>query len=325
VSRCRRCGWRASADAVARHRVDDDALDRDAANADAASAMTAPRFDFASLGPFCRLTARASDCALAGVRGGRGEPLVLLSGWPQSMYSWHRVMPRLAESYDVVALDLPGLGDSDQPQDGYDGATVARRVHEALRALGLESFYLVTHDIGTWVSFPFAHEYGGAVRKLVMMDAAIPGLFAPPPDPKLWHFGFNQQRGLGEALTAGRERIFLEWFFRNRSRVHDAITERDLDEYQRVYAAPGGMAAGFEFYRQMPVTALQNQAFATRGPLPMPVLVLGSDTPLGPVMVEALGGLCARLTGRIIAGGGHYLPEEKPGEVLAEVLAFLAA
>jgi pimeloyl-ACP methyl ester carboxylesterase len=156
-----------------------------------------------------------------------------------------------------------------------------------------------------------------------MMDAAIPGLYAPPPDPKLWHFGFNQQRGLAEALTAGRERVFLEWFFRNRSVVTDAITERDLDEYERVYAAPGAMTASFEFYRQMPVTAKQNQAYAARGKLNVPVLLLGSDTPLGPAMLEGMGKLCENARGEIVAGAGHYLPEEQPDVVLAKVLAFL--
>jgi pimeloyl-ACP methyl ester carboxylesterase len=285
--------------------------------------VPAPRFDFASLGPFRHLTVRASDVALHGVRGGRGEPLVLLSGWPQSLYSWHRIIGRLAERFDVVALDLPGLGDSEKPKDGYDGATIARRVHEALASLGLARFHLVTHDIGMWVAFPFAHEYGASVRKLVMMDAAIPGLYAPPPDPKLWHFGFNQQRGLAEALTAGRERVFLEWFFRNRSVVTDAITERDLDEYERVYAAPGAMTASFEFYRQMPVTAKQNQAYVARGKLKIPVLLLGSDTPLGPAMLEGMGKLCENARGEIVAGAGHYLPEEQPDVVLAKVLAFL--
>ena len=284
----------------------------------------AARFDFGSIGPFRHETVRASDVALHCVRGGRGDPLVLLSGWPQSLYSWHKVIGPLAERYEVFALDLPGLGDSEKPRDGYDGATIARRVHEAVAALGLVRYHLVTHDIGTWVAFPYAHEYGAEVRKLVMMDAAIPGLYAPPPDPKLWHFGFNQQRGLGEALTAGRERIFLEWFFHNRSVVTDAISMSDLDEYERVYAAPGAMAASFEFYRGMPVTAKQNQEYAARGKLAVPLLVLGSDTPLGPVMIEGVKKLFDNVTGVVIAGGGHYLPEEKPAEVLQHVLGFLA-
>ncbi len=268
-------------------------------------------------------TVSAGDVKLHCVAGGAGEPVVLLAGWPQSLYAWRKVMPELATRYQVFAIDLPGMGDSEQPSSGYDTATVARRVHEAVQALGLERIRLVTHDLGTWVAFPYAHEYGDTLEKLVMMDAAIPGLFAPPADPKLWHLAFNQQRDLPEALTAGRERIFLSWFFTHRTRVADAISAADLDEYERVYSAPGAMHSGFEFYRAMPASAEQNRAYAARGKLRTPLLVLGSDAPLGPVMIEALSKLAENVSGHVIAGSGHYLPEEKPAEVLERLLPFL--
>lgn len=284
------------------------------------------RFDAAALGGgFRHGTVSAGDVALHVVQGGHGEPLVLLAGWPQSWYAWRKLMPRLAERYAVSAIDLPGMGDSGRPGGGYDVAAVARRVRAATAALGIERCRLVTHDIGSWVAFPYAHEYGDTVRKLVFMDAAIPGLFAPPPDPKLWHFGFNQQRGLAEALTEGRERVFLAWFFRNRALVVDAIGEADLDEYERVYSAPGAMQAGFEYYRAMPVSAEQNRSYAARGPLRMPVAVFGSDTALGATMVEAMRRLADDLVAEIVPGSGHYIPEEKPDHLLGRLAAFLAA
>jgi microsomal epoxide hydrolase len=289
------------------------------------SAHGIPRFDAATLGGgFRHTTVPAEDIQLHVVHGGGGDPLVLLAGWPQSWYAWRRLMPRLAEHYTVAAIDLPGMGDSQRPADGYDVAAIARRVRAAVAALGLERILLVTHDIGTWVAFPYAHEYGASVRKVVLMDAAIPGLYAPPPDPKLWHFGFNQQRGLAEALTAGRERIFLDWFFRNRSLLTDAISEADLDEYERVYSAPGAMQSGFEYYRAMPMSAKQNQAYAQRGRLRMPVAVFGSDTPLGPVMVEAMRKLADEVAAEIVPGSGHYIPEEQPEYLLSKLAAFLA-
>jgi pimeloyl-ACP methyl ester carboxylesterase len=263
--------------------------------------------------------------ALHYVTGGSGTPLVLLAGWPQSCYAWRKIMPALAAQYEVFAIDLPGMGDSEQPATGYDTATVARRVHEAVRALGLTDIRLVTHDIGTWVAFAYGHEYPDTLVKLAMMDAAIPGVFAPPPDPKLWHFAFNQQRDLPEALTAGRERIFLSWFFTHRSRVADAISAADLDEYERVYSAPGAMHAGFEFYRAMPASAEQNRVYAACGKLRTPLLVLGSDAPLGPLMIAALANLADNMTGHVICRSGHYLPEEQPEQVLDHLLPFLAA
>jgi pimeloyl-ACP methyl ester carboxylesterase len=283
------------------------------------------RFDAAALGGgFRHEVIAASDVKLHVVRGGKGDPLVLLAGWPQSWYAWRKVMPHLAARYEVAAIDLPGMGDSERPSDGYDVATMARRVHEAIEALGFAGVRLVTHDIGTWLAFPYAHEYAATLRKVVFMDAVIPGLFAAPPDPKLWHFGFNQQRGLAEALTAGRERVFLEWFFRNRTLVTDAISAADLDEYERVYSAPGAMQAGFEYYRAMPLSIQQNQAYAAHGKLKVPAAVFGSDTPIGPVMTAAMKQLCDDIVAEIVPGSGHYIPEEQPQWLIGKLSEFLA-
>ncbi len=283
------------------------------------------RFDAAALGAgFRHETVAASDVKLNVVLGGAGDPVVLLAGWPQSWYAWRKIMPRLAARYEVAAIDLPGMGDSERPARNYDVASIARRVHEAVATLGFQRVRLVTHDIGTWLAFPYAHEYGRTLHSVVFMDAVIPGLFAAPPDPKLWHFGFNQQRGLAEALTAGRERVFLEWFFRNRSLVTDAIGEADLDEYARVYSAPGAMTAGFEYYRSIPESIKQNQAYAARGRLNVRAAVFGSDTSIGPVMVEAMRKLCADVRAEIVPGSGHYIPEERPDWLLEKLVAFLA-
>jgi len=283
------------------------------------------RFDAATLGSgFRHEVVAASDVKLHVVRGGRGDPVVLLAGWPQSWYAWHKLMPRLAAQYEVAAIDLPGMGDSERPTKGYDVAAMARRVHDAVDALGFAHVRLVTHDIGTWLAFPYAHEYAASLRKVVFMDAVIPGLFAAPSDPKLWHFGFNQQRGLAEALTAGRERVFLEWFFRNRALVTDAISEADLDEYERVYSAPGAMQAGFEYYRAMPISMQQNKAYAARGKLKVPAAVFGSDTPIGPVMIDAMQQLCENVVAEIVPGSGHYIPEEQPDWLFGKLSTFLA-
>src|SRR5919202_5872988 len=59
------------------------------------------------------------------VIGGKGEPTVLLHGWPETWYEWRHVMPALAKNYTVIAPDLRGLGDSSKPTTGYDGKTVA--------------------------------------------------------------------------------------------------------------------------------------------------------------------------------------------------------
>ena len=85
-------------------------------------------------------------------------------------------MPALAERYTVMAVDPPGLGDSDKPADGYDTAAVAARLRELTDALGWDRFHFVGHDIGCWIGYPFAATYPSVVRKLVLIDATVPGV-----------------------------------------------------------------------------------------------------------------------------------------------------
>jgi len=263
-----------------------------------------------------RVFIETANTRLHGVTAGSGEPLVLISGWPQSLWAWRHVFARLAGRYRVLALDLPGMGDSAIPAPAYDLDSVAALIHAALESLDLRSFHLVGHDIGAWVSYPFAARYGASVTKLVLMDAVIPGIvpmmpITPQSAILAWHFGFNAIPELPEALTAGRERLFLGWFFKYRSFARDAFSEADLDEYERIYSAPGAMTSGFNYYRNMEVSAEQNRAHAATR-LKMPVLVIGGERGVGARMVEAIKPLCEHARGALFDRCGHYIPEEAP-------------
>src|ERR1700694_4860397 len=80
---------------------------------------------------------------------GKGRPVILIHGWPQTWYEWRRVMPLLADKFFLVAPDLRGLGDSPRPSKGYDKKTVAGDLWSLMRDhLGLERFIVIGHDWG---------------------------------------------------------------------------------------------------------------------------------------------------------------------------------
>src|SRR6476646_1786197 len=191
------------------------------------------------------------------VVGGHGDPIVLLHGWPETWYSWHLVMPALAKNYTVIAPDLPGLGDSSKPLTGYDGKTVAAIIHQLVNQLGFKSIFLVGHDIGTQVAYSYAAAHPTEVRKLIMMELTIPG-FAPAGRMPIWWATFHQTPDVPEALVQGKEMMYLSWFFHNLPFNPAAITQTDINEYVTHYSAPGGMRAGFEYYRAFPQDAIQN-------------------------------------------------------------------
>ena len=124
---------------------------------------------------FSHHTASVNGIQMHYVIGGQGDPVVLLHGWPETWYAWHKIMPALAKNYTVIAPDLRGLGDSSKPPTGYDGKTVAEDIHQLVTQLGFNSIFLVGHDIGAWVAYPYAAEHPTEVKKLVVMDVTIPG------------------------------------------------------------------------------------------------------------------------------------------------------
>jgi pimeloyl-ACP methyl ester carboxylesterase len=261
------------------------------------------------------------------VIGGHGDPLVLLHGWPETWYEWRHVMPALAKNYTVIAPDLRGIGDSSKPPTGYDGKTVAEDIHQLVTKLGFDSIYLVGHDIGTFVVYSYAAAHPSEVKALAVMEAPIPG-FYPPNRPMLWWVPFHQTPDVPEALVQGKEMTYLTWFYHNLANNPAAITQDAIDEYVSHYSAPGGMRAGFEYYRAIPQDEIQNQNYS-KIKLTMPVLGLGGGyTPAFggnvtmPSVVYGMKILAQNVSGIVVPNSGHWIPEEQPQFLVDELLKF---
>jgi pimeloyl-ACP methyl ester carboxylesterase len=288
-----------------------------------------PDFDPVTFGQrFTHRTALARGIKIHYVEGGSGAPVLLVPGWPQSWYAWRHVMPLLADNYRVIAIDPPGLGDSERPA-AYDTATIATYVDALLDALLIDRVDFIGHDIGAWIGYAYAARYPAKVRRLALVDAAIPGIapaeaFALTPERinKTWHFSFNALPDLPEALVAGRERMYLAWLFQSRAADKAAIDDAAIDEYTRVYAAPGAMRSGFAYYRAIFKSIAQNKATAATR-LAMPVLAAGGAQWLGPVMEVMVAPVARDLRVEIIAASGHFVPEEAPQALARSVRKFL--
>jgi len=265
------------------------------------------------------------------VVGGKedGEIIVLLAGFPESWYAWRKVMPLLAPTYKLIALDLPGQGDSDRPAVGYDTKTLAITVHKFLEQLGIKRYYLAAHDVGAWVAFPYTALFSHEVQRLVLMDAGIPGLTLPDALPtapeqawRTWHFAFHTVSDLPEILIAGREREYLEWFLRRKAANPEVFSEVDIEEYLRVFKKAGGLRAGLAYYREASLSAQQNRKLITKGKLRTPVLALGADQGSITDMVTPLKAFVQDVQGGSISFCGHFLPEEQPEVIAGELTAF---
>jgi pimeloyl-ACP methyl ester carboxylesterase len=262
------------------------------------------------------------------VMGGQGDPVVLLHGWPETWYAWRHVMPALAENYTVIAPDLRGLGDSSKPPTGYDGRTVAEDIHQLVTQLGFNTIFLVGHDIGTQVAYSYAAEHPTEVEKLVIMEVPPPGFF--PPELIPWWFFFHQTPDVPEALVEGKEMEYLSWHLRGLALNPSAITQEAINEYVSRYSAPGGMRAGFEYYRAFQEDTMQNQNYS-QTMLPMPVLALGAAyiPVLGgnitmPTIIYGMQQLAENVQGIRVPNSGHFIAEEQPQFVINQLSNFFA-
>lgn len=272
--------------------------------------------------------AKVGDSLVHFVTAGEGPALVLLHGWPQTWYAWRKVMPELSKSYRVIAPDLRGLGDSSRPSSGFDMRTVAGEIANLLQGhLGLKKIHLAGHDWGGPAAFALAAFHPGLVQKLVMWDAAVPGDGSGSYSQagRRWHHAFHQTLDLPEALIAGREDVYYRWFYRQFGHRPDAMSESDIQEYLRTYRDVATLRTGLSYYRNVPQDVRDNEEFLRNGRLTMPILAYGGAESMGR---GEEGFTSLQRVGQDVKGGtipdcGHWVAEERPEFVIAEMSAFL--
>ncbi|HEY4375482.1 MAG TPA: alpha/beta hydrolase [Burkholderiales bacterium] len=270
------------------------------------------------------------DTQLQCYEAGSGDVVLLVSGWPESARCWEKVIPLLSPRYRVIAVEPPALGDS-LPTARYDMNSIAALFHEFVQVLKLPRFHFVGHDIGCWIGYTYAAQYGETLRGAALMEAAVPGItpgtayaFTPEQAKKTWHFAFNFLPELPEELTRGREHMILEWIFRHRVAHAGAIPAEAAAEYVRLYGRPGAFIEALGYYRAIFESGAQNRELAAAGKLKMPVLAVGGALWLGETIGNAIGPLAENFHLLSMPDCAHFPPEEKPAELVAALHAHFA-
>jgi pimeloyl-ACP methyl ester carboxylesterase len=260
------------------------------------------------------------------VIAGSGDPVLLLHGWPETWYAWRKVIPVLAARFTVVAPDIRGYGDSERPVGGYDKVTVATDLHELMRSLGFARIHLVVQDMGGPVGFAYAASFPADVRDLAFIESAVPGFGLEASmdvaQGGSWHMGFNMAEGISEMLVAGRERAFVEYFYRRGTLHRDALAQADIDEYARSYEA-GGLVASFKYYRTLLDDAKVNRDQLAVKQLALPVLSLAAEQGFGDFSHSSIAQVADRVERRTIAGAKHFLVQDQPQAAAEAILSFL--
>lgn len=255
------------------------------------------------------------------VRGGSGPAIVLLHGWPETWWAWHKVMPELAVNHTVIAIDLPGLGESSVPASGYDKATTAKRVRQAVNKLGFRQVTIMAHDVGVLVAYPYARDFPTEVTKLVVLESPLSGFGLESVYGVSFHFQFNMAPApIPEQMVDNDDvKVYLGMIF-DFSLDHSTV---DRDVYYRAYGDPAHRHAGYEYYRAYPADALDNQANAAAKQLPMPVLAMGAALVFGPGVAASFRQVATNVHEVVAPDTLHFIPEENPRFLLDCVNLFL--
>ena len=274
--------------------------------------------------------------------GGDGPPVLLLHGYPQTHFMWHKVAPRLAERFSVVAPDLRGYGDSGKPAaDGdlnvYCKRTTAQDQVEVMAELGFESFHVVGHDRGARVGHRMALDHPDRVRTFTSLDVVASQAAFENMDSDLafawfhWHL-MRQPAPLPETLIGSNVKAYLDFLLDRWTAVDGAITEEAYKEYLRCFSDPETVRGTCMDYRSIELDLVHDAEDRGRK-LKCPMLVLwagqmskrkGWQTGKSLDMLATWRERAEDVRGRAI-DCGHFLPEEAPDETAAELLAFLMA
>lgn len=269
-----------------------------------------------------RLTLRVAES------GEKGQPpILLLHGWGASLYMWrHSFAPLAAGGYHVIAMDLPGHGLSDKPDDArmYRVESLAAVVRELIEVEGFAQVDVIAQSMAGTIAIEVATADENRVRRLMLVNPAC--------------FGNVRLRGFARLVSPSVADVVLphlvgRWIVARAHRMvygdPSRITARDEDEYWAPSQFPAFARAMrmllHEFrWTRPPVRVMAKRLCTLRERV---LVVLGSRDRLvlgSAPYVAALAEAGAPIEMKMVDGGGHAVNEERGEEVAQLALAFLS-
>jgi pimeloyl-ACP methyl ester carboxylesterase len=281
------------------------------------------------------LASDADGLELHYVRWGQGTPRVLLlHGWPGFWYDWRRVLPLLAQSTSVVAMDLRGFGSSAKPdwpaRSAYTPEAQANNALALLDHLHAEQMIVVGYDIGSRVAQTLARVAPGRVQSLVLSAPVYPGYGTRPLEPQAqqerWYQHFHLLPQADQIIGHDREtvRLYLSHFYDHWIGNKQALRPSEFEEIVTTYAQHGAVRGSIAWYRSGAGSAHIALTPAQTPPVPIPhptVVLWGELDPILPAgWADRLGDYFSHLIRvQILPGIGHFLPFEAPEAVVEAI------
>jgi len=281
-----------------------------------------------------------SDIETSGARirvatGGKGPPLLLLHGHPQTHVTWAKITPQLAEHFTIVATDLRGYGDSGKPAGGeghinYSKRAMALDQVEVMKSLGFSRFSVVAHDRGARVAHRMALDHQDAIEKMALFDIAPTATMYAQTNKEFasryfWWFFLIQPYDLPERMIGYDPEYFLRKHIAGQIKTPGATSEEVFAEYLRCYMDPATRHAICEDYRAAVTIDLVHDAADADKKITSPLLALwGAKGTVGQLydVLETWREKAVNVHGQPLECG-HSPQEELPEETTRLLLQFL--
>lgn len=259
--------------------------------------------------------------------GEAGSPVLMVHGFPETWWAFHKVIPLLAKEHRVIAVDLRGFGDSSNEEGPFDRITTAEDLKQLIDHLGLGPMHVTGQDLGGPTVYTLAATAPDRLLSMTFIEAGLNGFgleqYMDPTRGGSWHFGFFAAP-YSEMSLRGHEREFLSSFaYDDFFDVKDAISPADIDEFLRTYSRPGGFRGSNGLYRSQ-VSDGDDLTALGRTRLKMPVFAVGGGgkTGFGEHTRETAEKIADDMRAVMIPDAGHFVAQERPEELAANLLQF---
>ncbi|WP_382305428.1 alpha/beta fold hydrolase [Herbiconiux sp. UC225_62] len=281
--------------------------------------------DFATIPDVSHHAFASGDATIHYVTAGSGgSPIVLVHGWPETWWAFRAVIPLLAPSHRVVAVDLRGFGDSSASEDDYSPQASAEDLHRLVEHLGYGPVHLAAQDVSGALAIRFAASHPDDVLSYIGTETTFPGygmeMLADVNNGGSWHLGFYGTPGIPEMLLPGHERAVLEWAYSVMGADPASVTEADFDEFERTYARPHAERGAAGLYQSLFTDKGALRELLQQHPLTVPVLAI--DGPNHPFTEMTLRQVSDDVTAVHIDGVGHFVAQQAPRAFAAAISEF---
>ena len=270
------------------------------------------------------------------VSAGSGSPIVFVHGFGSTWKMWEPALKAFASAHQVIAIDLPGLGQSEASKTGYSAEALSGYLFTAIKKLTKEPIIYISHDLANTASYPMVANNHDYIKKVVFMDSPIPDKamwtypdYTPNGSGLGWHFGFFSFGDIAEKLIANDPKIFMSYFIQKYAGKKEIFTDALLDELIEPYSRIENLHAAFSgYYTSHSESIRQNEALLSNNKLiRIPSMSISGAKGVNDVLPKQMAARFVqdekKFKAVILPECGHWLMEECSAEVVAQLAEFI--